>query len=218
MLLITLCLYISGERDITYILDNWALLSSIADSLERTSANNWEKLAFKFGFNFNDVSKLKQEPSPSRDFFLHLATNKGEITLTDLKNLLEERLLKKNKDIFRPIVQDIESKKVTFTMSSTLTELKENGETWNYFLEKIADKLLKNDAQLPYFKDIAGYYNYTFKEIQNFYNSKDEERPTFKLFELLSHRKVVPTVATLRKKLESIERYDIVGKIDDYQE
>ena len=218
MLLIRLCFHISGERDITYILNKRALLLRIANSLEGTSVNNWKKLAFKFGLNCHDVSKLEQTPGPSRNFFQHLASNRGEITLAELKKLLDNRLGSRNAGIFSPIVNDIESGKVSFTLESTLAELIGNGSHWDYFLEKIADKLLKNNAQLPSFEDIAGHYKYSFREIQNFYNIKDEERPTFKLFELLSHRKVVPTVATLKEKLEDIHRHDIVREIVDYQE
>ena len=218
MLLIRLCFHISSERDITYILNKRALLLRIANSLEGTSVNNWKKLAFKFGFNSNDVSELEQTPGPSRNFFQHLASNRGEIKLAELKKLLDTGLGSRNAGIFLPIVNDIESGKVSFTLESTLAELIGNGSHWVYFLEKIADKLLKNNAQLPSFEDIAGHYNYSFIEIKNFYNIKDEERPTFKLFELLSHRKVVPTVAILRENLESIHRHDIVRVIDAWQD
>ena len=194
------------------------MLWKIADLLEGSSVNNWEKLAFKFGLNCNDVSKLKQTLDPSRNFFHNLASNKGEIKLADLKKLLEGELYYTNRSIFPPIVRDIESRVVSFTLESTLEELIGNGSHWDYFLEKVADKLLKSNARLPSYEDIAGHYEYHLEEINNFDNSGNEKRPTLKLFELLSCRKVVPTVAILRENLESIHRHDIVRVIDAWQD
>ena len=179
----------------------------IADLLEKMPGNYCEDLALKFGVS--EPSHLASV-EPSRRFFTHLAHNKGDLTLTQLKTLVEQDLRLKRNSIFPSIEKDIIEGKVSFTLEASLAELKGNGKHWFYLLENVAYKLLENSYQLPSWKDVADYYKYDHNTIESFSKETEYERPTVKLFQHLSFMENIPTISTLKCHLKDLHRNDIV--------
>ena len=184
------------------------LLIYIADSLERNNGTYLERLAYAFGVD--DPSQLASV-EPSQRFFTHLANNRLDIKLADLKTLIEQTLYNKRATIFPSIEQDIQAGNVDFTLESKLADMK--GQNWLYLLTNVADKLLENKCRLPSWKDIADYYGYSHDTIERFCIDLTEVRPTVKLLQYLSFMEVVPTIATLINHLKSLGRNEIVDKI-----
>ena len=200
---------IAGNRDISAVLNNRALMMMIADLLERNGGNDLENLALSF--DVTDPSQLTSV-EPSRRFFTHLANNRLDINLADLKRLIESDLRVTRATIFPPIKKDIEAGNVDFTLESNLADMK--GRNWLYLLKNVADKLLENTSQLPSWKDIADYYRYSHDTIESFSINLTNVRPTVKLFQYLSFMESIPTMAMLKRHLQDIDRIDIVKEID----
>ena len=207
-------LFVAGEPTIKVILDRRPLLLEIASKLER-NANDWETLALKFDFKYDDVSQIKRSTHPSRRFFQNLGATNGHITLEELKKVIECDLKQKNKSIFLEIEKDIESGRAPVTLKSTLSSVID-GEKRAYFQKNIADKLYENDSLLPSWKDVAGHYRYTFEQIKDFEKLIDnKERPTVVVLEKLLQREHVPTISLLKSKLKEMGRHDIIEEIND---
>ena len=192
------------QSSIEAILDDWNLLTEIAELLEQGSGIALQKLALQF-----DIAEPLQLTSvePSERFFHNLAKNNGGIKLADLKKFIEVDCNLKNKSIFPPIERDITQGIVDFTLESTLAKLK--GRNWSYFLKHIADKLLENTFQLPSWKTVASRYKYTTDSIESFCINMTE-RPTVRLFQHLRCMEDVPTISNLKICLKEIQRNDIV--------
>ena len=203
---------VKGDQpDITAILNDREILFTIAGLLEQGHGTDLQALAYLCGVN--DLSKLKAVV-PCRNFFKNLAYNKGDITLADLKALIERTLRLKNKSVFPLIEGDIKNGKVKFTLKSTLTHLIGNSHDWLYFLKNVADKLLKNNCQLTSWEDIASHYKYTYQEIKAFTTNFEDERPTEKLLQYLASNQMVLSIEALKGHLKSMNRYDIVRSLD----
>ena len=201
------CIHIA---DIRSVLNDRVLITKIADLLEQGSGNSLSRLAVMF--HVNEPSQLTSV-EPSRRFFTNLAETKVDITLADLKKLIEHDLGVQRLSIFPPIEEAIAEKRVAFTLESTLVELK--GKNWLYLLENIANKLLENNCNLPSWKNIADHYDYSHSAIESFSLNLRELRPTFKLFQYLSFMENVPKIATLRSHLKILKRNDIIKLLDE---
>ena len=200
------------EHDIREVLNDRPVLMDIADLLEQGNGDSLKELALVF--DLVEPSKL-ESVAPSRSFFENLVCNKGDIKLSDLKKLIEEDLPFHNRKVFRCIQEDIEKGNVKLTFEITLGELFGNGINKLYFLENVADKLLRNSFQLPSWEDVADHYGYDYNEIQRFEANVKEERPTVKLLRHLSFMEDVPTITVLKSHLKSLNRNDIVRILDE---
>ena len=177
--------------------------------LEQDSGIHLQGLANLFDIKETQLSSVE----PSRNFFTNLAHTKGGIKLVEIKRLIEQDLHLKS--IFPPIGKAISEKRLEFTLESTLAELHGNGQNWFYFLENVADKLSKNTFRLPSWRDIADYYNYDYNEIEHFSTNVKQERTTVKLFRHLVAMENVPTISTLKKHLRTLNRNDVIRKINE---
>ena len=198
------------QRSIEAILNNRDLLQGIAAFLEQDSGVPAKELALLFGIR--EPSQLTTT-EPSQNFFTNLANNRRDITMADIKKLIEQNLSKTRQSIFPPVEKAIAERTVDFTLRSTLAEL--NPQDWLYFLKNIADKLLESTFQLPSWKDVASHYGYKFDTIESFCANIQEERPTVKLFQHLVFVENVPTISTLKGHLQTLNRYDIIRLIDE---
>ena len=183
----------------------------IADLLEQNAELSLKDLSLTFG-----ISEPAQLASvePSRRFFTHLAHNRGDIMLIDLKRIVEQKLRLTRKSIFPYIERAITERRVTFTIESTLGELKESGTSWLYLLENVADKLLENTCQLPSWKDVASYFEYDHIVRESFCANLPVERLTVKLIRYLTFREEVPTIGTFKLHLQRVNRNDIIRLLD----
>ena len=175
----------------------------IADLLEQNSGISLQRLAVMLGVK--ERSELASTQA-SRRFFTHLAQSRPEITLGQIKNLVEENLPTQNRSIFIYIPDNHH----TFNLAMPLGKLWEDIEDWLYLLEILADRLLKNENHLPSWKDIASAYGYDNERVESFRKSVCEERPTVKLFKLMACRQNVPKVCELMYFLEILNRHDII--------
>ena len=129
-------------------------MMQIADSLEQNTELYLQSLARMFeGVDPSQLASVE----PSRRLFTHLAENRGEIKLVDLKTLIEQDLRLTRKSIFLPIERAIEEKRVAFTLTSTLAEVNGNGRDWVFLMDNMANKLMENKCQLPSWRDVASY-------------------------------------------------------------
>ena len=183
----------------------------VADSLENTTyGNHLEHLAVLLGI----AASFLTSDEPIRRFFTHLAHNRGEITVRDLKNVIEVDYQRQRiGTIFPAVEKDIKEKNVDFTLDSPLADLV--GKDWVYFEKNVACKLPENNHQLLSWKDIAHHYGYDNKAIGDFSIGVREERPTVKLFQKLSHMQNVPTIGTLKLHLGVLERNDIIKLLEE---
>ena len=199
------CRLIVEESDITALLHNDLLLMKVADLLEQNSGISLQRLAVMLGVE--ERSKLASTQA-SRRFFTHLAQSRPEITLEQIKNLVEEDLPKQNRQIFRYIRKWHDS--FSFNLYRSLGHIWEDIEDWLCLLEILADKLVENENHLPSWKDIASAYGYDNETVEIFRKNVCEERPTVKLFKLMACRPYVPKVCDLMSCLGRVKRYDII--------
>ena len=185
----------------------------VADMLENTTGgNHLENLAVLFGID----TSLHTSDEPIRRFFKHLANKRGEITVRELKEVMEEQYPEKRRgNIFKAVEKDIRNGEVDFTLESTLAELVGKGKDWVYFENNVACKLPENNHRSLSWKDIADHYGYDNKAIEVFSIGVKEERPTVKLFQKLSHMQNVPTIGTLKRHLRVLGRNDIIKLLEE---
>ena len=210
-MIISYCFLIADQRSIAIILNNWDLLQQIADFLERDNGADLQSLARQF-----DIGEpaLLRPVEPSRNFFNHLAHNR-DVTLIDLKRLIEKGLRLNCSSIFPPIERAIQEGTVEFKLETTLAELRRSGPNWSYFLINVADKLLENTSQLPTWRDIADHYKYDYNVIESFCANLQDVRPTVRLFRHLVSMENVPTISILKNHLKTLNRHDIISQIDE---
>ena len=182
--------------------------------LEGSSEPHARKLVY--GFKVTDPSVLASVEPPRR-FFTHLAHNKVDITVGNLKEVIEKKFPNSRiATIFPTIEGDIKNEKVNFTLKSTLAELVENVGSWIYFLTNVAEKVPENSNQLLSWKDIAHHYGYDYNTIEGFCKDVEEEKPVVKLFRHLSCMDKIPTIGTLKRHLRHLKRNDIIKVINQW--
>ena len=177
-----------------------------------TCGNHLEDLAALFGID----TSLHTSDEPLKSFFINLANRRGEITVRELKEVIEDTYPENRRgNIFTAVETDIRNGKVDFTLESTLAELVGKRKEWVYFLKNVACKLPENNHQLLSWKDIAHHYGYGNRAIEDFSIGVKGERPTVKLFQKLSHMENEPTIGTLKRHLRVLGRNDIIKLLEE---
>ena len=192
---------------------SYQVRKTLADSLEISNFDSLKRLLAQCSDVIGSINQneILCNLSSCQVFFEDLAYWKPQVTLADVKDCIENRRVQ-NKAIFKDVEVVINSKEVTFTLESTLYQLKENGEHWLYFLDHIANKLVERERHvLPTWKDVADFFGYSQQQIDTFEAlSKSDDRPTFKLLRLLNQRRPDLDVDYLKERLKNIRRNDII--------
>ena len=175
-------------------------------------SGNWEQLAYKFGLNRTEVIKIKYGGTAHRDFFVILALEKPNITLMDLKQVFEGKIEgTSNLKVF----SDIEKLSNKPNFDKKLSELLDDGKSFLFIQEHIADKLVNVGGRALSWENVASYYGFKTEQIKSIQlgGKSDPVSPTCLLIESLAGSRTDFMVATLIRYLEDMNRNEVARAV-----
>ena len=153
---------------------------------------------------------------PCYAFFENLSVGKPELTLNDLREIIEEEFHVTNKRIFQKVVEDIKARSVFSSLDIQLGDILDDSEKWLYFLKEIANEMLPQlSAQLPSWKNVASFHGYEPDDIERFQCAhKNEECSAVRILSFIFRYHSSLPLSDFILMLEQIGRKDVVSMVN----
>ena len=173
-----------------------------------------KKLCSKFEMTNAQRKHILTLMPPCHAFFENLAIASPELSLRDLKSIIES-FDPPNRSIFADIEKDIGSKLVSVTLDSQLGVLIDDSKSWSYILTALANNLLSEAATAePSWKRVASRLGYRIEHIKAFMAKNRVDRSSAqKLISVLFADNPSLSHRDFMQKLEEIQRIDAANMV-----
>ena len=205
-------------------------------------------LTLTFSLTYKERSNILTSVLPCRGFFRHFfkwkSSDKTGLKLSDIQYDIEESCTQPNKSkckihgkkrskspstmmcrlpnrmIFRKVLKDVDNRRVSFTLSSSLGELKEDPESMKYITQNIVDNLSPEErTQLPTWKDVGYNHGYIASDFNDFYKvHKNEETAIERLLSTVCEKEPLLPISCFIERLTQIRRNDIARVLENWRD